>query len=102
MQKKLGILVASRDNMRHVLGLAKAAKAAGKFTDIFFTGDGVHLTQHPHFRELVGIARVGVCEASYFNRGYRGIEITGLVDKDFTTQGRNAEILEECEQYLIM
>ena len=88
--------------MRHVLGLARAADAASKLPEIFFTGDGVHLTQDPLFPELLESARVGVCETSYINRGYRGIDIPGLADKDFVTQGRNAEIVEKCDRYIIM
>lgn len=49
MVEKLGICVATRDSMSHVLGLAKAAKRAGKHTEIFLTGEGVHLTHQPGF-----------------------------------------------------
>ena len=102
MQNKLGILVATQNNMRHVLGLAKAANAADTFTEIFLTGNGVHLTQDLRFSELLDAARVGVCEVSYFDRGYRGVDVPGLADKDFVTQGRNAEIVETSDRYLIM
>lgn len=102
MVEKLGICVATRDNMSHVLGIAKAAKRAGKFTDIFLTGDGVHLTQDARFSELLEAARVGVCEVSYIACGYKGKAVPGLVDKDFVTQMRNAEMVETCGRYLIL
>lgn len=102
MAEKLGLCVATRDNMPHVLGLTKAAKAAGKQVEIFLTGEGVHLTQDPHFSELLEAGRVEVCEVSYIANGYKGKEVPGLVDKDFVTQGRNAEMVEECDRYLIL
>ena len=102
MAQKLGISVATRDQMTHLLGLARAAARWGKEIEVFFTGEGVHLTQHPRFPELLDLARVGVCEVSYHAYGYKGVEIPGLVDKDFVTQGRNAEMVEECDRYLIL
>jgi len=102
MAARLGICVAGRSNMHHVLGLAKAAKKADKQVEIFFTGDGVELTQDQRFSELVDVASVGVCEVSYIDRGYKGQELPGLGDKDFVTQARNAEMVEECDRYLIL
>ena len=102
MEKTLGICVASRDQMSHVLGLTAAAHKAGKHVEIFFTGDGVHLTQDPRFGDLLKFARVGVCEVSYIANGYKGQEPPGLGDKDFVTQARNAEMVAECDRYVIL
>jgi len=102
MVENLGICVATRDSMAHVLGLAKAAKRAGKHTEVFLTGEGVHLTHQPGFSELLAVARVGICEVSYIANGYKGKGIPGLVDKDFVTQMRNAEMVEKCDRYLIL
>lgn len=102
MAEKLGICVATRDSMPHLLGLAKAAQRAGKQVEIFLTGEGVHLTHQPGFSELLEVARVGVCEVSYFANGYRGKAVPGLVDKDFVTQMRNSDMVEKCNRYLIL
>ena len=102
MTEKLGICVATRSNMPHILGLSKAARAAGKQVEIFLTGDGVHLTQNPRFSELLEAGRVAVCEVSYIANGYKSKEVPGLADKDFATQARNAEMVEECDRYLIL
>jgi predicted peroxiredoxin len=88
--------------MQHVLGIAAAAHNAGHAVEIFFTGDGVHLTQDPCFSDLMRFARVAVCEVSYIANGYRNKEIHGLSDKDFATQARNAEMVSECDRYLII
>jgi predicted peroxiredoxin len=98
----LGICVATRNQIGHVIGLAKAAKAAGKTVEVFFTGEGVHLTQDPRFKELVGTGKLAVCEVSYIANGFKGKEVPGLGFKDFVTQARNAEMLERCERYVVL
>ena len=111
MTETLGICVATRSRMEHVMGLASAARRAGKEVRIFFTGEGVHLTEDPRFAELLGVARNGssqphgqvtVCEVSYMACGLTGKERSGLRDKDFVTQGRNAEMVEECDRYVVL
>ena len=58
-----------------------------------------------------GVARAGstqphgqvtVCEVSYMACGLTGKETSGLRDKDFVTQGQNAEMVEECERYVVL
>ena len=102
MAETLGICVASRDKFEHVIGITKAAKALKKKVEMFFTGDGVLCTQNPKLVDLIKIAHVTICEVSYFANGYKGIEIPGLGDKDFVTQARNAEMVEECDRYVIL
>ena len=102
MAQTLGICVATRDNFKHVLGIAKAAHALAKKVEIFFTGDGVHCTQIDGFADLLPVAKVAVCEVSYIANGYKGIELPGLADKDFMTQARHAEMVEECDRYITL
>jgi len=62
MAQTLGICVACRDGFDRVLELAKAAKAADKHVEIFFTGNGVYQSQLPNFTELLAFAPVwGSC-----------------------------------------
>jgi predicted peroxiredoxin len=111
MTGTLGICVATKNGMEHVVGLARAARAAGKEVKIFFTGEGVLLTKDPRFPELLDVAKSGssqthgqvaVCEVSFIACGLKGKEESGLRDKDFVTQGRNAEMVEECERYVVL
>lgn len=101
-QGTLGICVATRNQIGHVIGLAKAAQAAGKKVEIFFTGEGVQLTQDPRFSELIGTGKLAVCEVSYIANGFKGREVKGLGFKDFVTQARNAEMVEHCERYVVL
>jgi len=102
MVEKLGICVATSNQLGHVIGLARAAKAAGKQVEVFFTGEGVHNTQDPRFQQLLELGRVAVCEVSYIANGYKGKEVPGLKDKDFVTQARNAEMVEHCHRYIVL
>jgi hypothetical protein len=100
--RTLGICVTTRGCANHVLGLAGAAARAGFSTEIFLTGEGVHVTRDHHFHELIETARVSVCDASYRAAGLDGGGTFGLTDKDFVTQWRNAEMVERCDRYLIL
>ena len=102
MKDALGICATGRNSLLHLLGIAGAAVRAGKRVQVFITGDAARFTQDSRFSEVVAIAEVGICEVSYFAAGYQGIEIPGLVDKDFVTQARNAELVERCERYLLI
>lgn len=98
----LGICVTTPDSAHHVVGLARAAAKAGVSTDVFLTGEGVHVITHHRFPELLAAARVGVCEVSYRAAGYRGEDVPGLGEKDFVTQWRNAEMVQRCDRYLVL
>jgi hypothetical protein len=98
----LGICVTTQGSARHVLGVARAAARRGASTEIFMTGEGVHLVRDRRFRELTAVARVSVCDVSYRAAGLEGKHAPGLTDKDFVTQWRNAEIVERCDRYLIL
>ncbi len=112
MTQTLGICVATKGRMEHVLGLTRAARAAGKEVRVFFTGEGTLLTKDPRFPELLEVARAGssrphgqvtVCEVSYMACGLTaGKATSGLRDKDFVTQGQNAEMVEECDRYVVL
>jgi hypothetical protein len=100
--RHLGICVTTRGSVRHVLGLASASARAGHSAEVFLTGEGVHLSRDCRFHELVALARVSVCDASYRAAGLDDRDVTGLSDKDFVTQWRNAEMVERCDRYLIL
>ncbi len=102
MAQTLGICVTRRGEFHHVIGLAQAATASGRQVEIFFTGEGVFNSQEPNFTTLLDIGKVTICEVSYIANGLRGIAIPGLVDKDFVTQARNAEMVEECDRYVVL
>jgi len=101
MSESLGILVSSKKHMDYLIALTDAAHAKGKEVRIFFSGQGVYLTQSPDFKKLVGKAKLSVCDVSFRAYGLSG-DVPGVGFKDFATQGRNAEMVEDCDRYLVL
>ena len=102
VSRSLGICVTTRGSNGHVLGLARAAVRAGISTEVFLTGEGVHMVRDRRFHELVSFARVSVCDLSFRSAGFEHGDADGLSDKDFVTQWRNAEMVERCDRYLVL
>lgn len=101
MKGPLGILVATEDALDHLLGLVAAAEEQQVPVVVFFTGDGVLLTQEPHFAQLAGRAQMSLCEVSFKAHQLTG-EVPGLAPKDFATQARHAEMLSDLPHYLVL
>lgn len=104
MAKSLGIFVTSPQNMRHVMGITKAAKAKGSKVKVFFTWYGVHLTKCKEFPSLCELADdVSICVDSYKKCGYDPADIPkGLEATDMATQGQHGAIIEDYECYLTL
>lgn len=100
MKEKLGIMVGSDKYLAHVVRLTDAAHEKGKTIEIFFTGNGVKLTQKPEFEQLVGKAKLSVCDVSFRAFGFSGA-VPGVGFKDFATQARNAEMINSCDRYVV-
>jgi len=103
MTESLGILVSTDKHLDHVVNLAKAAHGKGKSVSVFFTGSGVRLTLQPQFKELVGKAKLSVCDVSFRANGLHGREdeVPGVGFKDFATQAKNAQMLAQSDRYLV-
>jgi len=100
MTEKLGILVSSDKHMDYIVSLTEAAVKKKKAVEIFFTGQGVLLTQTPEFRKLVGKAKLSLCDNSFRALGLEG-DVPGLGFKDFATQAKNAEIIKNSDRYVV-
>jgi len=104
MAKSLGIFVTSPQNMKHVMGITKAAKAKGSKVKVFFTWMGVHLTKCAEFKNLCDLADdVSICVDSYKKCGYDTKDVPpGLTEKKMATQAQHGEIVEDYECYLTL
>lgn len=100
MGETLGILVCSDKHLHYVVSLTTAAYKKGKSVFIFFTGAGVQLARTSKFQELVGKAKISLCDVSYRAFGFEG-DIPGLGSKDFASQVRNAEMVKDCDGYVV-
>lgn len=105
MAKSLGIFVTSPQNMRHIMGVTKAALNKGAKVKVFLTWMGVHLTQCPAFQELCGLDNVDVsiCADSYKALGYDvSIPPAGLDQTKMATQAQHGAIIEDYESYMTL
>ena len=100
MADELGILVSTNKHLDYIIKLTTAAHAKGKEVRIFFTGQGVLLTQDPDWEKLVGKAKLAICDVSFRANGLSG-DVPGLGFKDFATQAKNAEMIAECDRYVV-
>ncbi len=104
---KLAIFVTSPQNMRHVVGIAEAAKKAGKNPMVFFTYKSIHLTKDSRFAalaELCGQDDIAICADSYTCEGYDSVTDipAGLNDKQMRTQAFHGAQLDECGKYIVL
>ncbi len=99
--KKLGIMVCTKRYLPYVVNVTKAAHKKGIEVNIFFTGEGVLLTQEELFKELVGKANLFVCDVSFRAHGLEGKEVPGVGFKQFVTQAKNVEIISESDRHLV-
>lgn len=103
MAKSLGIFVTNPDNFRHVMGIAKAAKAKGSKVKIFFTWTGTKCAKtEPEFEALCNLADdVAICVDSYQKMGYDRTDVpAGLDEKKMATQAQHGEIIEDYDCYI--
>ena len=100
MAKSLGIFVSSDQHLDKIIKLCKAAKKKDVDITIFFTHLGTLLTQEKRFYELKGLARITLCKVAFERQGLRP-PVPGIGEKDFATQARHAEVIEECDRYVV-
>lgn len=102
MAKSLGIFVTSPDNLHHVIGITKAAKAKGSRIKIFFTWTATHSSREKEFPALCELADdVSVCVDSYKKQGYDASDIPeGLTDKKMATQAQHGIMIEDFDCYI--
>ena len=95
----LGIMVTKYENLEHISGVVKAARAAGHPVKVFMTDEGVKFIGDPKFLELlkVGGVEISVCGHS--------CESLGIQDKNegisYGSQYDNAGMLHDSTRVLI-
>ncbi len=104
MAKSLGIFVTNPNNMRHIMGVTKAAKAKGSKVKVFFTWKGTMLARTPEFEELCKIADdVSICADSYKKMGFDVADIPkGLTEAQMATQAQHGAIIEDYDCYMTL
>jgi len=95
----LGMMITKHENLEHIAGIAKAARAAGHPVVIFLTDEGVRFTKDPKFLELLKVPGVELscCDHS--------CERIGIHDKtdgiSYGSQYNNAGMLHDSTRVLV-
>ena len=100
MDKKLGVFVSSNQHLDKLTKLCQAAQKRGVEVTIFFTHLGTLLTQDPSFGELDGLAKLSLCNVGFESHGLKP-PVKGIGERDYATQARNGEMIEECDRYVV-
>jgi hypothetical protein len=101
MAKKLGVLVSSDGQLDKLIQLCQAAKNKGDVeVIIFFTHLGTMLTQDPRFGKLEGLAKMSLCNVGFESHNLKP-PVVGIGEKDYATQAKNGELIEECDRYVV-
>lgn len=105
-KEKLGIFVPTDNYIDHLIGVARAAKKAGKALCIFLTHDGVRITQNPKYQELAEIVNpdeISLCNVSWEEIGLKGQPIpAGMGPKDLASQSRHCALIKKCDRYMVL
>jgi hypothetical protein len=99
MAKSLGVFVTTDRHLDEVIRLCKAAKKREVEVTIFFSHLGILLTQDARFGELEGLAKMSLCNVGFESQGLKP-PVQGIAEKDYATQARNGELIEECDRYV--
>ena len=101
MAKRLGVFVSSDKHLDKVISLCLAAREKGDIkVTIFFSHFGTLLTQDPRFGELEGLATMSLCNVGFESHGLKP-PVPGIAEKDYATQARNGELIEDCDRYVV-
>lgn len=100
--EKLGIVVTSDKHLDHLLGICRAVGDSGREVIIFLTNRGVMLTKQERFKELEGLpGTISLCNVC-FDMFKLEKPVPVIQEKDFATQMRHAELIDDCDRYLVL
>jgi hypothetical protein len=101
MAKHLGIFVSSDKHLDNIIKLCRAAREKGDVdVTIFLSHLGTMLTQDPRFGDLEGLATMSLCNVGFKSNGLKP-PVPGIGEKDYATQARNGEMIEDCDRYVV-
>lgn len=101
MGKKLGIYVTSDAHLDKLIRLCRAAKKKDVEVLVFLTHIGTRLSQDPRFEELANLTdKIALCKVGFGDNKLSG-PVPGLDEKGFASQSWHAEMIYDCDRYLV-
>jgi len=108
-KEKLGIFVPTNKNIDHVIGVARAAKKAGKSLCIFLSHEGCLITQDPKYQELADVVgpeeidEISLCNVRWEELGLKGQPVPAAMEAtDLGTQSRHCALIGKCDRYMVI
>lgn len=99
---KLGILVNTDKNLKHIVGTAKAAAGKGHEVIIFVMDDGVRLLLYPEFTDLCNINGVSISFCDYSTKAFK-VSKAALSEKIVCgSQYNNAAMAHKTDKVIIL
>ena len=99
MAEILGVMITKYENLDHISGIVKAARAAGKSVMVFMTDEGVRFTRDPKFLELLKVDGVDVSACDH------SCEHIGIHEKtagiSYGSQYNNAGMLHDSSRVVV-
>lgn len=100
MPGTLGILVTSDRHLDYVINMTETAHKKGMEVKIFFTGTAVRFLESSGFRRLAEKASLAICDRSFLSLGLAD-HLCGINSNIFDSQTKHADIMRDCERYLV-
>jgi hypothetical protein len=100
MSRKLGVFVSSDRHLDKIIELCRAAREKDVEVTVFFSHLGTLLTQDPRFVQLEGLAHLSLCNVGFESHGLKR-PVQGIAEKDYATQARNGEMIEDMDRYVV-
>ena len=100
MDKRLGVFVSTDQYLDKIIKLCEAARKKDVAVTLFFSHLGTLLTQDPRFSELEGLAKMSICNVGFESHDLKP-PVPGIGEKDYATQARNGDLIEECDRYVV-
>ena len=100
MAKNLAIFVTSNKHLDKIIKLCRAAKKKNVKVTIFFSHMGTLLTQDTRFAELEGLAKMSLCNVGFECHNLKP-PVVGIGEKDYATQARHGDLIEENDRYVV-
>jgi hypothetical protein len=108
-KETLGIFVPTNHHIDHLIGVAKAAKKAGKALCIFLTHNGCLITQDPKYQLLADIVDsdenddISLCNVRWEELGLKDAPIpAGMSAEDLASQSRHCAMVGTCDRYMVI
>ena len=100
MSKTIGIYVSSDQHLEKLIKLCRAAQKKDVAVKIFFTHIGTRVCTDARVKQLDELATVALCKVGFESHKLKK-EDAQVDEKKFLSQSWHAEMVHDCDRYLV-